>query len=230
MPREMGASCIEEFDMLALRPSRPAVSSASCTKAVGQRYARLRLERLEDRNAPATVTLSVTYNLGRSITLSGDLSGGTPSNAFQTINLGGMVGGTTTTNASGHYEATLIARGLGDVTARWAMGPSNTATFTLTDQAPVITEFVATEGQDHVWTLSGTVQYFRYFDQLTILFGGQPIDISGKSTTADSTGHFSLTVVLNGQSTDNGTASCQAISPWGTKSDLVCDYIFQTGT
>src|SRR4051794_36968142 len=81
------------------------------------RTARPRLESLEGRLVPATVTLNpITYGTGRQVTLSGTLSN-TGNVAWQMIALGGQVSGTTMTNAQGQFSATLTASALGNVTA-----------------------------------------------------------------------------------------------------------------
>lgn len=198
------------------------------------RLARPSLEWLESRDVLSTLTLSVTYGLGRSITMSGDLSG-TGQLGQRNVVLGGQVSGYTVTDSFGHYEIIVNAAALGNVTAQMVAEPgandsSNVATFTLTDEPPVITDFVAIEMPGHLWILRGTVTYFRVFESLTINFGGSPVSIRGLTTNADGTGHFELGVILNGTQTDNGTATAQAVSPWGTLSELATDWIFQTGT
>src|SRR5262249_5153297 len=155
---------------------------------------------------PSTVTLSVTYNLGHSITMSGQLSGA-PNNAFQQIALGGMTVGYTTTNSNGQFSATMMPGGLGVVTARKADGTSNTATFQLPDMPPQLQSFDATEGLGDVWTIEGSATYFRQFDSLMVYFGGTPVSITGRGTSTDSSGHFSFTVSLNHSSSDNGTVT-----------------------
>jgi hypothetical protein len=214
--------------MFTLRTARTATPPAS--RARQPRRARPVLEQLEGRDAPATVTLAVEYGVDKSVKLYGTLSGASNS-AHQPVSLGGVVAGLAMTNMSGYYETIVKASALGDVTARWVGGGvSNTAVYTLTDVAPAITSFSAVEGQDHVWTLSGTVSYSRPFTSLTVLFAGEPVTIYGTQTTTDSTGYFERVYILNGQSTDNGTVTAKAIDAWGTESALATTYICQTGT
>ena len=127
------------FAVASTRPE--GTSSASRGRAGQPRLARPTLEPLEGRYAPASVTLAVEYGIDKSVKLYGTLSGSF-NNAFQPISLGGKVAGLAMTNMSGYFETIVMASSLGDVTARWVCGPSNTATFTLTDVAPAISGFI----------------------------------------------------------------------------------------
>src|SRR5262249_28527452 len=81
------------------------------------RLARPRLEALEDRYAPATLSLQIDYALGRNVTLSGYLTNtSTPGN--QLINIQGMVNGQVVTDSAGHYSLSATASGLGQVFAQ----------------------------------------------------------------------------------------------------------------
>jgi hypothetical protein len=192
------------------------------------RHVRPRLEVLEDRAVPSTVTLNVSYNAGKSITLTGTLTGA-PDNANQTILIAGQATGQAVTDSNGNYSITLTASALGNVTAAAMDGSSNTASVTLTDAAPTLTAFTAREGQGDVWTLSGTVTYNRTVTDVTINFGGAPVSIAGKSTTVNGSGNFTLSVQLNGKQTDNGTASAAGTDAWGTVSNTLTQLILQTG-
>ena len=191
------------------------------------RFARPLLERLEERDTPSTLTIGVTYGAGRGVTLSGDLSGA-PYVAGQMIMLNGPVTTQVTTDTNGHYSVTLQASGLGTVTAR-TYDNSASASVTLTDVAPVLTDFEAIEGPDHVWTLKGDVSYSRPFTSMTVFFNGQPVSINGKVTYTDGTGHFEMLVTLNGTFSDNGTVYARAMDAWGTYSDSLAETILQTG-
>ena len=136
--------------------------------------ARLNLERLEDRDVPTLLTLSITPSgVDKTVTVSGNLQpdtvastsadsgsfaalvtnqtiqldgvlGGT-SVARQVIDLGGVVHGTAVTDAGGHFTRTLRATGLGTVRA-WADDwSSNIATATLAVTPPNIDALQAVE-------------------------------------------------------------------------------------
>jgi hypothetical protein len=166
----------------------------------------------------ATVTLNVTYGSGTAITLTGQLTG-IPNVANQSITISGQANGAAITNAKGKFLITLVASGLGNVYAAMSNGSSNTAMVTLTDTAPVITSFQATEGQNGVWTFSGTVTWNRSFTSMTVNLGGQLVSLQNVSTTANGTGTFSVNVTLDGQPDDNGLATAVAVDPWGLQSN-----------
>src|SRR5688572_11615916 len=98
------------------------------TERYSPRLARPRLEALEDRYAPAggspaTLTLSVSYGLGRHVTLSGDLTN-TSTTANQLITIQGAVNGQVTTDSEGHYSLNATPGFLGMVYARKSDGSS----------------------------------------------------------------------------------------------------------
>lgn len=175
-----------------------------------------------------TLTISVAYGWGRTVTLSGELYGVDRVGGV-TIEITGQADGTTTTDSQGNYSITLTADGLGTVYAE-AVGTAAQAMDELWDVPPEITSFVATEGQDRVWTLSGTVTYHRPFNSLPVSFGGVPVSIAGGGTSTDSSGSFSWLVRLNGTASDNGLAWAMATSPWGLESEKSYVNIHQTGT
>jgi hypothetical protein len=189
----------------------------------------LGLERLEQRDTPTTLTLNVTYGLGRSITLSGNL-GDTTNVANQMIMINGEASGQTFTDSKGHFATTLTANALGTVSAQ-TMDNSASASVTLTDEKPVITNFSAIPEGYNIYEFKGTVTYSRPFTSLVIFFGGMPVDLGGKVTAADSHGNFDLMVQLNGQQSDNGVAEAVAMTAWNTYSDSESsNYIWQAGT
>jgi hypothetical protein len=186
------------------------------------------LEILEDRNSPSTLTIGVAYGTGKTITLSGDLTGAINS-ATQRVVISGMALGSVATDANGHYSLTTQGLALGPVRAQTADGQSNIATVTLTDVAPVIT-FTAVESTGNVWILSGHVNYRTKPEGFTVFFGGAPVSLSAQTATVNEDGDFSVAVQLNGAPTDNGAASAYTISPWGTQSNIDTEVIYQTGT
>src|SRR5947209_18357603 len=105
--------------MFGLLPSSPRKVSS-----LPRRRARLSLERLESRDTPSTLSLSVSYGFGANVTLSGDLTNA-PTPANQTICFSGQASGMAFTDANGHFSATVSASGLGDVYAQMMDGTSN---------------------------------------------------------------------------------------------------------
>jgi hypothetical protein len=195
-------------------------------RSAAPRLARPRLEPLEGRDAPGTLTAGVTYGEGRSITLSGTLSG-VPTVANQTIQIAGQANGTAVTDANGNYTVTLTATALGDVHVGY--DPNTWTTVTLTDTAPTLNDFFGNEGENRVWTFTGTTTYNRSYSDLTVYFGGAPVSIRGESTEVSTDGTYSLGVQLNGTITDNGTASAWVVDAWGLKSNVAYFYVQQTG-
>jgi hypothetical protein len=193
------------------------------------RFSRPRLEILEDRAVPANLTLNVGSISGNHVTLSGTLSGAADV-AFETIRLGGTVNATTGTNSQGQFTASLSVDDDGGITATTPVDSEVVAVAMIGTEAPVLTSFDAIEGTSSCWTFSGTVTYVRPFESMTILLGGVPVTIQGKTATADSDGEFELTLMLNGYDSDNGTVWAKAISPFGVYSNMLMDSVHQTGT
>jgi len=218
---------------------RRLASQAGQRKSAPPRFAHLRLETLERREVPATLTLSVTYGTGKMVTLSGTLSG-LDNPSLQPITLTGQVSDTTYTNAYGQFSVTESAAGLGNVTATFmpavmsgfaatSNASGTTASVTLTDVKPALT-FFADEHPGNLWTLYGDVTYSRGPTNLVVYFGGVPISLEGKTATTDSSGHYQVSVFLNGTTSDNGTASAVVYTPWDTPSEAALDVIYQSGT
>jgi hypothetical protein len=154
----------------------------------GVRTTRLRLEALEVRENPSTVTLDVAYGEGVNVTLSGTLSG----EGYQLVEFSGAVMGSVWTDATGSYQATYMAMGEGDVFARAMDGMSNTANFTLTglnDPSTITLDVVYGEGLNV--TLSGTLSGGGY----------QLVEFSGAvmgSVWTDANGHYQVTYMAMG--------------------------------
>lgn len=185
-------------------------------------------EPLPPPSSSPVLTISVEYGWGKTVTLSGALSGGTNVGGVA-IDISGQADGITSTDANGHYTITLTADGLGMVYAA-AVGTDATAMDELWDVAPEVTSFTVTEGAGGVWTFSGSISYHRPFDTMTITFGGVPITVSGGGASANSSGSFTWLVTLNGTASDNGLVWAEAVSPWGLVSDKAYDNVYQTGT
>lgn len=225
---------------------RPSVSPPS-------RRIRPVLERLEVRDCPSTtssdtlwyilntqpaatsstavaptITLSVTYNQKRSVTLTGQVTDAQPGGLRVTFS--GQMTGTTVTDANGNYSYTADAAGLGTVSAQVtdAAGlTSNIAQVSLTSNSPVITNFHATAGLLGSYTFSGIVTD-ESPNGLVVTFGGNPVSVTGKTAMVNADGSFSLTVTLNGLSTDNGTVTAQTADWWGLQSNIATCTVMQT--
>lgn len=191
------------------------------------RPVRLGLERLETRDCPSLISVSVTYGTQKNITLWGDVTG-TPNPGGLTVQFTGNATGTATTDSNGHYSASLVALSLGNVYAATTDGASNTAVVTLMVPTPRISNFVGSQGAGNVWTFTGTVSAAGGSTGLTVNFGGDPVDVQNKTATVAADFTFTLIVQMNGTQNDNGVVWARTTDWWNQMSNLVQDYITQT--
>jgi hypothetical protein len=186
------------------------------------RSVRLTLERLEDRLSPTMMdglTMTVTYDPNKQVTLSGHLT--SPNNVGQVILFGGVVNGSAITDSQGNYSATLNVLQLGQVTAVEVNVPSNTASAMLVSQIPTIT-FTATPEGNGVWLFSGTVGNDPTQGEVVNFGGITPL--AGESTTVDPDGTFSfICTVASGQ---GGMATAQAVDWWGDESQIATASVY----
>lgn len=213
-------------------------------KSYSPRKARLGLETLEDRAVPAglpdpsdpppppppaaSLTLSITYESGRWVTLSGTYSNA-PNVANVAIQVTGEAQTLAWTNFQGDYSVTVEADQLGDMTVQAADLSTAAVSEALTDEAPVLTSFnVVEDTLAHVF--SGTVTYHRPIapDTMYVHFGGDVETMVGKTTEVTSMGTFEEAWELNGQQSDNGTCWAEVVSPWGLVSNRLEVDVLQT--
>jgi hypothetical protein len=211
-------------------------------KAPVRRPVRLEIERLEARDmpsgglpvidsggsaAPPALTLAVSYNTGKSITLSGQLTN-VATVANQEIDITGVATGSTTTDTAGDYTITLTASGLGNVMATEPVSGA-TAAATLVDAMPMLMSFKAVEGTGDLWTFSGTVTYRTPGIQSVIInLSGAPVSVAGKTISVNSAGTFTTCIQLDGTTDDNGLVNAIAVSPYGTQSNTWSTDVEQT--
>jgi hypothetical protein len=195
---------------------------------VSGRRVRLGLEALEARDVPSTLMTSVEYLGGRNIAIHGNLSD-TTTPGGQVISIWGKAHGSATTDSSGNFTAYLTADGLGAV---YEQTPgSNQVETDLTDTAPVIDQFFAMEGPDHMWTFRGHVSYNQPNPfGLVINFGGQPVSLSGQTANVAPDGTFTFSIQLNGGYTDNGAVTAQTTDAWGNSSNIAMCCVYQMYT
>jgi hypothetical protein len=105
------------------------------------------------------ITLAVTYNAQKSVTLAGAVTDSTASNAGLTVTFSGSAVGSTTTGTGGAYTLTLNADSLGAVTARVtdANNQTGNASVTLTSNVPSIGGLGYATVSAGVYALSGVV-------------------------------------------------------------------------
>lgn len=163
-----------------------------------------------------TITLNVTYNTQRSVTLWGQITG--VDAGSRTVTFTGVATGSVTSNSDGTFSYTTTATALGNVSAQttdtWSQS-SNTPQVTLVSAPPQITNFVATHITGNVWTFSGTVTD-ESFQGLTVALSGTPT-LNGEICTVGSSGLFYTTLTL--QNGEDGTACAQTIDWWAQSSN-----------
>jgi hypothetical protein len=176
-----------------------------------------------------TITLTYSYGAGGAVTLSGQVSGQTPSNL--TVTIAGAVGAQVTTDSSGNFSFTSATQVEGNITAQttdvWGQG-SNTASVALENLTPTITTFQAVAGIDNLWTFQGHVSA-TYAPGLTVRLSGIPtLNGSNGSTavTVDANGNFALTVQL--RPNESGVVTAVFCDWLGIQSNVAC--VFITGT
>jgi hypothetical protein len=215
---------------------------------------RLNLERLDGRDVPSLLTLSITPSgVDKMVTVNGDLRPDTAafpparSGSFaalvtyqtvhldgavdgtnvagQIIDLGGVVDGIAVTDASGHFTRTLQAVGLGTATARTADGSSNIATATLMVAPPNIDVLLAVE-EPTDWVISGHVTGCKP-GSLTITLSGLA-SVRNMTVTVDAKGNFATAVHLNGTAQDDGWLRAVTSDIWGQTSNEALYLVCQT--
>jgi hypothetical protein len=169
------------------------------------------------------------------VTFSGDLTGAA-NPAGQTVLISGAAAGSTSTDGAGHFSVTLLGKKLGQVfaqianglsnVAQIANGLSNVAQLTLTNKAPVISQFSAGEAPGDIWTFFGKVT-----DESP---AGLPLVLGGLASLPNVTvqvrpdGCFSYSVMLNGTGSDNGCATADVTDWWGAAAATADYYITQS--
>jgi hypothetical protein len=174
--------------------------------------------------ANPVVSLSVTYGSQRIVTLSGqvtDLDQGS-----LTVTIGGKVTGSVGTRADGSFSYTAIATGLGAVQATtvdlWGLA-SNVAALTLTCNAPIISNFTASQVSGTSWTFSGVVSHASPAG-LTVNLGGLA-SLTNVTASVKSDGSFTVTVQL--KPGESGIATAQTTDWWGQTSNLALANVYQ---
>lgn len=177
-------------------------------------------------NAP-TLSMSILYGSGKTVTLMGSVNDETPDGRI--ITLSGQVNATVVTNSNGTWNWTGPAAGLGTISATttdpWG-ATSNTAQSIVASNAPVISNFQAIEspGPARDWIFKGQVADESYYG-LTVTLGGTP-SLNGEKGTVDSTGWFSILVELD--EGEQGTATARTTDWWGLNSNVAEAVFSQT--
>jgi hypothetical protein len=166
--------------------------------------------------APMIAGLTVVESgPNRTVTVSGAVTDISPGG--RTVTLSGVVSGAVVTNANGTFSVTLQASGLGTISAVttdvWGQS-SNTGQATVQSMTPTISSFSAVQEEADLWTFQGQVgDEFAY--GLTVTFGGL---LAGSSATVSETGWFYFSKYISEGAYDIATA--QVTDWWGLQSAL----------
>ena len=193
-------------------------------KPAAPRFARLSLERLEDRLSPNVnelISLHVVYLPNRQATFEGHLTSQANPVANQTIILSGVVNTTVTTNSQGNYNVTLPVPQLGQETAKSASGLSNTAQYTLVCGSPVIANFSAASEGKGLWCFSGKVSGAPTEGEVVNFSGIKAVN--GQSMKVNSDGTFAFYAIVTAG--NGGWATAQAVDWRGDQSPIASDFV-----
>jgi hypothetical protein len=176
-------------------------------------------------SSPPTLTLNAgAQQSGGAVTFTGQVTVGTAPGL--TVTLGGAASGSGTTGANGNYSITVAASNwhAGTVTAQttdvWGQA-SNTASVTVTNAAPSLSNFNAAWSANGLCTFTGLVSD-EYPPGETVKLWGVPTlnGTQGYTTvTVGSNNTFTYSVTLTPQ--DHGTVSAQGTDWQGVTSNVV---------
>ncbi len=197
-----------------------ASTSSALDQMVNQRVGSERLA----RGGPI-ISMNITMNGLKSVTLSGTVLDNSASPAGLTVTFTGVVSATTTTDSSGNFTITTNASALGDVEAATVDGLdhiSNTATVTVACAAPVISNFTWSSSYGVV-IFTGTVTC-PDASGMVITIQGSPTRLQdGVTTTATSNGTFSWSFIQ--QRGDTGDVGASCVDCWGQQSNVAITFL-----
>jgi hypothetical protein len=179
----------EENEMFGLlSPSGTKVSRV-------RRPAHLFLERLESRDNPSTLSVSVLMGSGSNMTLTGTLTNA-PTLSNQAISITGVTGGTAYTDANGDFSITLPdTGGSGYVYAQTQDDSSNVASASVAGGSPgTLTLSISSYGPGKEVTLTGSLSSTSNNANQTITITG----VASGTATTDANGDFSVTLNASG--------------------------------
>jgi hypothetical protein len=89
---------------------------------------------------------------------------------------------------------------------------------------PQLVNFLAVPVVGGLWSFSGDVIDAAPAG-LTVALGGEPPSLQGVKTTTDANGHFSVSVLMHTDGSDNGYAAAQTADGTGTASNVALYYV-----
>jgi hypothetical protein len=172
--------------------------------------------------AAPSLTLSLTMDQRRDVTLQGQVAGPLP--AGDTVEFSGEVSGSVTPAANGSYSLMTEAQALGDVTAvvvdPWGQ-VSAPVKVTVTDKAPIIENFEASFEGNGIYLFTGDV-ISQSAGGLNVYLNGLP-SINNVAVPTGNDGCFSVCLPVAAQQT--GYVTAQVTDWWGLESDPVSFFI-----
>jgi hypothetical protein len=235
------------------RWSSPNLKKTKQSRAVRQRRITLHLEALEARDCPSasalvapvepaaaavsntapaivaapgiSLSLSVVPGPGGTATVSGQVSGGSPTGGL-TVTLSGVVSGSVATCADGTFTYTGPASGPGQIQAAAtdAAGTTVTSATKRIARPPTIVNFRAIYNGNNNWTFTGQVHGPHAAGLVVTLAGIPSLDNRNASATVQASGSFSYTITLQPGECGGVTAEC--IDLWGHRSNEATTYVW----
>ncbi len=182
---------------------------------------RLEIERLETRYCPSPV---ISNFLARGaianyqVELMGTVKDSDPGSILVTFSGPGL-STSITLSGSASFDVFTTATALGTVNAvaiNQQTSQTGSASTTITDRAPSITNFTASQSGGGYWIFQGQVTDDQTVAGLVVTLGGLP-SLQGVTATVNSNGWFSVTVRL--KTGESGTATAQTTDCWGLASN-----------
>jgi hypothetical protein len=175
-------------------------------------------------NSAISLRLSVVPAPMGMVTVSGQVAGATATGG-RTVTLSGAVSGSVTTCADGTFRYTGPASGPGQIQAAVTDNAGNTAfsSVNLIAGPPTIVNFRAINNGNNSWTFTGQVQSPSATGLVVTLAGIPSLDSNNASATVQANGSFSFTVTL--RPGENGTVTAECLDWWGQASNEATAYV-----
>jgi hypothetical protein len=182
---------------------------------------RLEIERLETRYCPSPVITNFhapTTIANHQVELMGTVQDTDPGSIIVTFSGPGL-SASITLSGSASFDVLTTATSLGTVNAlatNQRTGQTGSASAPITDRAPSITNFTASQLGGGYWVFQGQVTDDQSVAGLVVTLAGLP-SLQGVTATVNSNGWFSVTVRL--KTGESGTATAQTTDCWGLASN-----------
>jgi hypothetical protein len=204
---------LEGRDCPSAPPTAPTMTGSAATAPMGT-------------ETGMSLSLSVAQGPNRTVAVTGQVSSSNSPTGGRTVTLSGVVSGSVTTNADGTFAYTGPASALGQIQAAVTddSGVTVTSSAELTDAPPTIVNFQAVNNGGTSWTFTGQVQH-AYAAGLVVTLRGVPsLDNNNASATVQANGSFSYTIML--QPGERGGVTADCTDWWGQAAGEASDYVW----